>query len=267
VGVNPADFKFRNGNYAQVFVKQMPLILGMDVAGVVRETGKDVTEFAIGDRVVANLTHLITGGYAERVAAPVSHFARIPDALDFVRAAALPTPGTTGWQLVETDLGVKPGVRLLVTGATGAVGRAACYAGKQLGAHVAAGVRARHRQDAAWCDEVIVLDDPLPQDLPPFDCIADTVGGETANRLLDLLRPGGLLSSVSTFAVGDTRGLDVVSRRFSVLPDPAGLARLCEGVATGELAMPPITTMPLAEVAQAHRLVEAGNCGKIVLLV
>jgi NADPH:quinone reductase-like Zn-dependent oxidoreductase len=266
VGVNPADFKFRYGWYDAYFPRELPLILGMDVAGTVAALGAGVDGFSVGQKVFGMIPHTHTGGYAELVAAPAEFFALLPAGLDVISAAALATPGITAVELIEDDLDVRPGQRIIVTGATGGVGRAAVFAARRRGVHVTAAVRAnRQAEAAAITDAVILTDAPLPAGLPPFDSIADTVGGEAANGLLELLKPGGVLSSVSTTPVGDTRGLDVISRRFSCHPDPARLAELGLALAAGRFSMPPVHGMKLAKAAEAHRLIEAPGAGKIVL--
>lgn len=267
-GINPADYKFRRGDFAAYLPLPMPLTLGMDIAGRVLAVGKGVEGYKPGDAVLALLTHAPAAGYAEKAVAPAGYFAHRPEGLDAVRAAALPTPGLTGAQQVEQGIDIKAGQRILVTGATGAVGRAAVFAAKRRGAHVTAGVKAAHKDAVpADADAVLVLDDNGAVGDPDaaFDAIADTVGGTTANGLLKTLKPGGLLSTVSTIPVGDPGGLDVVIRNFTVKPDSPGLRRLAEAVASGALTMPPIEVLPLSQAAQAHRRMEAGGAGKLVL--
>lgn len=266
VGVNPADWKFRNGSLAAHFPKSMPLILGMDVAGLVLKLGAGVTGFAPGDRVLAMIPYTQKGGYAQLVAAPADFFAPLPSGLDMATAAALPTPGVTAFELIEDDLGVLPGMRVMVTGATGGVGRAACYAASLRGAVVTAAVRASHRCDVRWADDILETDGVSAPGQTGYDRIADTIGGTVANGLACRLRPGGVLSSVSTVSVGDVGNPEVVARRFACYPDAARLGRLAAAVARGDLAMPPFCSMPLSAAAQAHRLAESGGGGKLVLI-
>lgn len=266
VGVNPADYKFRNGSLAGHFPKPMPLILGMDVVGRVLALGDGVAGVVQGTRVIGMIPFTHKGGYAERVAAPALWFAPLPEGLSATLAASLPTPGTTGVELIEDDLAVQAGDSILVTGATGAVGRVACFAAQRRGAHVTAAVRARYRQEVRSAHEILITDDETELPFGRFNCIADTVGGTVANRLLRTLRPGGVLSSVSTVPVGDTGGLEVITRRFACRPDAVRLGALATALATGELELPPVRVMALHAAAEAHRLVEGGAAGKIVLV-
>ena len=93
-GVNPIDWKIREGRLKQVMPATFPLTMGQDFAGEVAERGKKVDEFAVGDRVFG----FAEGTYAEYASAPVSTVAAIPESMDFATAAALPTSGSTALQ-------------------------------------------------------------------------------------------------------------------------------------------------------------------------
>lgn len=265
-GVNPADYKFRNGLLARAVKKPMPLTLGMDVAGRIVAVGEQVSNGLIGKRVLAMLYMMGNGGYAERVAVPADWCAPMPEGMDAVVAASLPTPATTAVEWIEDDLALASGQRVLVTGASGAVGVIACYVAKQRGAHVTAAVRQQYRDRVRYADDTIVLGDDIESLIGRFDCIADSIGGEVGGSLLPLLKKGGVLSSISTDRVTNPEGLDVVIRIFGNKPDAPRLARLAQAVSTGDLVVPPAKTMRLSEAAQAHRALEAGGSGKIVLV-
>ena len=264
-GVNPADFKFRNGSLAAYFPKEMPFTPGMDIAGRVVAPGEGVTRFAVGDRVFGMLPLGEKGGYVERAVGLAEWFAPIPEGMDMVTAAALPCPASTAIQQIEDDLDAQPGQRVLVTGATGACGLVACYAAKRRGAHVTAGVRGKYRDKVRHADEVLILDDGSAA-AAPFDLICDAVGGATATRLIASLKPGGVLSSIATDPFGEISRTDVVVRHFGVKVDAERLGQFAAEMAAGAIEPLAAETMPLAEAAEAHRRLEAGGVGKIVLV-
>lgn len=266
VGVNPADYKFRSGILSAAVPKDMPFVPGMDIAGRIAAIGSEVTGWAVGDRVTAMLFLMGNGAYAERVAVPAEWVARTPDGLDDVTAASLPTPATTAVQWIEDDLRAAPGMRLLVTGATGAVGRIASFVARQCGAHVTAGVRRDQAGKVDYADAVLFLDDDTSIAAGSFDAIADGIGGATAGRLLAALEPGGALSTIATDPVADPGGLDMTVRFFGNHADPARLERLMQAVADGSLTVPAPRTLPLPQAVQAHVLMEGGGAGKIVLV-
>ncbi|HVR03035.1 MAG TPA: NADP-dependent oxidoreductase, partial [Polyangia bacterium] len=156
-GINPMDWKLRSGALQSYFPIDLPAVLGRDVAGEVVAVGASVTRFRVGARVCGLVQH----GYAEYVVAPESAWAEVPATLDLVEAAALPLVLLTGAQLIEAAVDVHAGESVLVTGATGGVGRVAVYVAKQRAGTVYAGVRASHEFEAAklGVHAVVALDD------------------------------------------------------------------------------------------------------------
>jgi len=166
-GLNPVDLIVRKGLFAQIAPLQFPAILGVDAAGTIVAVGAGVTEFAVGDRVVAHVPLNGKGAYAEMVAAPVAGIAKLPANLTFEAGATLPLVALTGQQAVDL-LGVKRGDRVLVSGALGAVGRVAVQYLQELGAVPVAGVRsARLAEGRALAGDALDID--LAPSSPDFD--------------------------------------------------------------------------------------------------
>jgi NADPH:quinone reductase-like Zn-dependent oxidoreductase len=263
--LNPVDWKLRSGALQARMPLELPAILGRDCAGTVVEVGKDVRGFKVGDRVMG----LVNRGYAELVVAAAEAWAPVPPNLDLVDAGALPLVLLTGAQLIEEATKPRSGDTLLVTGALGSVGRVAVFAAKALGAKVWAGVRQKQKDEAGklGADAVVALDDESEvAALPELDCIADTVGGETIKKLLDKVKQGGTIGSVTGEPPGaKERGL--VVRAMLTHPDSKRLAELGRAVAEGRLAIPIAKKLPLSAAAEAHRLAEKGGSGGKVVLV
>ena len=263
--LNPVDWKLRSGALQAWMPLELPAILGRDCAGTVVEVGKEVTGFKVGDRVMG----LVNRGYAELVVAAADAWAPVPSNLDLVDAGALPLALLTGAQLVEEATKPRSGDALLVTGALGSVGRVAVFAAKALGAKVWAGVRGKQKEEAGklGADAVVALDDESEiAALPELDCIADTVGGETIKKLLDKVKQGGTIGSVTGAPPGaKERGL--VVRPMLSHPDSKRLTELGRAVAEGRLAVPIAKKLPLSAAAEAHRLAEKGGTGGKIVLV
>jgi NADPH:quinone reductase-like Zn-dependent oxidoreductase len=263
--INPVDWKMRSGAAKERFPVQFPGILGRDVSGTVVEVGDGVKSFAVGDSVLG----LVKGSYAELVTAPAEAWAKIPNGIDVVDAGALPLVLLTGAQLVEDAVNATAGQVILVTGAMGSVGRAAVYAAKTRGATVWAGVRAAQRVGAATlhADGVVALDDDAEvAKLPALDGIADTVGGDTIQKLYGKLKAGGTIGSV----LGEPHGAKergFVVRAFMAQPNSSMLARYAAAVAEGKLVVPIAKRMPLAEAGAAQTLAEKKRPGGKVLLL
>ncbi len=263
--VNPVDWKQRSGAIRQFMPLTLPAVLGRDASGTVAAMGPGVSGFAVGDRVLGRVPG---GGYAELVVAPVDAWAPVPAALDLADAGALPLVLLTGAQLAEEATDARAGETILVTGATGSVGRATVFAAKARGAKVYAGVRGRHRAEAVklGANGVVAIDDEGEiAGLPALDGIADTVGGETTQKLLGKLKPGGKLGSVLGEPAGaKERGF--VVKAFLTHSDPKRLGELARAVADGKLVIPIAKRFPLAEAAAAHALAEKHVDGKVLLV-
>jgi NADPH:quinone reductase-like Zn-dependent oxidoreductase len=267
--VNPVDSKARRGVLSLFMPMQFPARIGGDLAGVVEAVGAGVTAFKPGDRVMGMINPFAEGASGEKVAAPAAAFAKVPDQLDLIDAAALPTGVLTGLQLIEDGLQPKAADRVLVVGAAGSVGRAAVYAAAARGAQVIAGVRGRSR--AAVADlpvaAVVDLDDPAAVAAAgPFDGIADTVGGRVAERLCEQLRPGAALASVAAPApVPEDAAIPVIPVWVGF--NAQRLEQFADAVAQGRYRVPIAHRLPLAQAQQAHTLLDAGGVnGKILLL-
>lgn len=263
--INPIDYKLRSGAMKSFFPLELPAILGRDVAGIVRELDPRVTNFKLGDKVMA----LGTKTYAEQTVVPTNDLALVPDKLDLVKGAALPAVTLAGNQLISRGTTIQAGQTVLVTGAVGGVGRSAVWTAKKAGAKVIAGVRKSQLKEAATlgADQVLALDDPAAiEKLGFIDAVADTVGGETAQKLLGKVKQGGVFASVlgppANAGMHPTIKIEPIQTR----PDAAMLRTMAEDVAEGRLVIPIDRMVPLAEAGPAQAAAEKGGIGKILLL-
>ncbi len=213
--------------------------------------------------------------YAEFVSAPALHLARKPASLSHVEAAALPVVGLTAWQGLVDLAGVTEGDRVLVHGGGGGVGHVAIQIAKALGAHVITTASASKREfvEGLGADEVIDYTRvDFTEAVRDIDVVLDTLGGDPAERSLDVLRPGGhLVTAVAEEDADLVARFEAAGMRFSgigVDPDPVALRRLVELVEQGKLRVHVQQTFPFDQVADAHRLLDAGHLqGKLVLTV
>lgn len=262
IGVNPADFKWRQGMFRERVPLQLPHVVGYDVAGFVSALGQGVTSLHAGDRVVAS----VRSAYAEFAVANVKACAPLPDGFDFVTAASLPCAALTGVQMIEDGVRPRPAQTVLITGATGAVGRFAVHAAVGLGARVIAAVRPAYFEEARrlGAQEVVSLEGANTEELA-FDHVADTVGGPAVAKLCRRLAPGGLIITVSTTPI-DPTGLSATPTFFAYRTEGTGLERILREVASGEIEMPIARRLALTSASEAHRLLESGGLrGKIIL--
>lgn len=267
-GVNPIDWKIRQGYLKQVMPARFPLTMGQDFAGIVAERGKGVSDFRVGDRVFG----FAQGAYAEYVTAPVSTVAKIPDALDFTTAAALPTAGLTALQIIRDVVKARPGMTILIHGAAGGVGSFASQIAKKMGAHVvgtAAGDDIGYLKSIGVDDVIDYKRERFEEKVSDLDAVVDLVGGETLKRSYDVLKRGGTLATTvqpideSAAKRAGIHAVPVMMRRNAA--DLAELARLVE---TRAVAPRLGLTMVLSQAREAQELSEQGKThGKVILKV
>jgi NADPH:quinone reductase-like Zn-dependent oxidoreductase len=270
-GVNPVDYKTRRGEGVARWAGRPPFSLGWDVAGVVTATGYGVTRFRQGDRVFG-MPHFPRpgGAYAEYVTAPSLQFARIPDNLDFVHAAAVPLAALTAWQSLIDAAQLRAGQTALVHGASGGVGHLAVQIAAAKGASVIATARQQSLDFARALGATGVVD---PEDAPAgVDVAMDLVGGSDRPRLLGVLRAGGVLLEIADDADEATRSrarqLGITIREPLVEPDGRALDELASLLSNGTLRVAIDEVFPLEAAADAHRRLERGGVrGKLVLAV
>ncbi|HVZ89822.1 MAG TPA: NADP-dependent oxidoreductase [Polyangia bacterium] len=263
-GINPIDTVERAGQ-TRGWHPTFPAILGWDLAGKVVSVGSDAKGFAPGDNVFAWGYHT----YAQlcRVAAAV--VAKVPAEIDIETAAALPLVGTTGSQLISVASGLAAGQTVLVSGALGGVGRSAVFTAKDRGAKVIAGVLRRQLDAAAalGVDQVVAIDDSDAFGaLSKVDVVANTVRGETADRLLTKVKPGGTFASVTGAPANAQQHPSVRVVAFISKQSAETLRYVAEAVRSRRLSIPIGHRLPLADAAKGHSLVEGGGAGKVLLL-
>ena len=263
--VNPIDYKMRSGEAKERFPLVLPAIIGRDISGIVREVGEGVSGFAPGNRVMA----LTEKAYAELVVVKATDLAHVPEHLDLVEAAALPLVTLTGEQLITRGTKIQSGQTVLVTGAIGAVGRSAVWTARKAGAIVIAGVRKSQLKDAATlgADMVLPLDDATAMEKLGFvDAVADTVGGETAAKLLGKVKQGGVFDSVLGPPAYANMHPTIMIEPVRAAPDAKMLQTIAEDVVAGKLKIPIDRMVSLSEAGKAHAAAEKGGIGKILLL-
>lgn len=283
-GVNPADWKCREGALSGFFTYAFPFVPGFDLAGTVESVGEQVTGFKPGDRVFAQSDVGMGkwGSFAEYARVSQGAVVRMPDNLSFAEAAAVPTPALAAWAGLFDDGGLQPGQSVLIHGGAGAVGVFAVQFARTIGARVAVTCSGPNREylHALGCEYSIdyqqqdiadVLRDWAPDGV---DLVLDCVGCGTLPDALDLLRPGGMLVAILTLVAGDSgpdrvaaeqRGLRT-ALTYSKLPSGPALTAIAELLAAGQVQPPRIETFPLAEVRQALDLLQSGKAKRKLVL-
>jgi len=269
-GVNPADWKVRSGLVPKY--GRPPLTPGLDVSGVVDRVGPGVTAFRLGDEVVGVP---MGGGYADYVVVGVDALAVKPAGVEHVTAAALPVAGLTAWQAVTEAAQIRAGDRILVHAAAGGVGHLAVQIAKHHGGYVIGTARAANHDflRGLGADEIVDYHTTdFTSAVRDVHAVLETVGGDYGPRSLEVLRPNGILVSISgsgsvrlvTPEVAAARGRRYTE--FPMHPSGADLAALLDRVAAGTLRVDVAGTVPFTKAADAHQRSESGRVrGKLVI--
>lgn len=197
--INPLDKLVRNGEFKQLLKYKPPFVLGHDVAGVVARVGGEVRDFQAGDEVYARPRDLHIGAFAEYLAVDQTDVALKPRSLSMAEAAAVPLVGLAAWQLLVEVAQVKPGQRVLVHAGAGGLGSTVIQLARHLGAYVATTAREADAETlrALGANEVIdYTKQRFEEVLSGYDVVLDSLGAESLEKSLVVLKPGGLAVSV-----------------------------------------------------------------------
>jgi alcohol dehydrogenase len=194
-GVNPVDWKIREGYMRQMIPLQFPSPLGMDFSGIVEKVGQGVSEFRQGDEVYGQASILSggSGAFAEMAVANADTIAQKPKSLSHKEAAGLPLVGVSAWQALVETIQLTNGQKILIHGGAGGIGSIAIQLARNRAAYAATTVSTNDMQFAKelGADQVIDYKTQTFEDLiHDYDAVFDTVGGDTYTRSFKVLKRG-----------------------------------------------------------------------------
>ena len=271
-GINPVDWKIREGHVKEMLHHTLPLVLGWDVSGVVESLGSAVTRFKVGDEVFSRPDISRDGAYAEFIVIKESEVALKPHSIDHIHAAALPLAGLTAWQSLFDAGGLAAGQRVLIHAAAGGVGSLAVQLAKWKGAWVI-GTASERNHDFL---RQLGVDQPVDYEtvrfeeaVQPVDVVFDTMGGEVQARSWKVLKRGGILVSIVSPPSAESAVANGVRQALVFTqPNAAQLAEIAKLVAAEKLKAIVETVLPLSDATRGQELSERGHTrGKIVLRV
>jgi NADPH:quinone reductase-like Zn-dependent oxidoreductase len=277
-GVNPVDWKVREGHLRQMVAYPLPMIPGWDLSGTVERVGAGVAGFAPGDEVYARPDIARNGAYAQYITVRAKELARKPRSLDHVHASAVPLAALTAWQALfeapapYTSIGLEKGQTVLIHAGAGGVGTFAVQLAKWRGARVIATASAKNEAflRELGADEVIDYTRKRFEEVAHgVDAVLDTIGGETQKRSWAVLKPGGVLASIMARpSADDARAHGARAAYVFVQPVASQLDEIA-GLIDGKAVRAIVSeVLPLAQARKAQELSQAGHVrGKIVLEV
>jgi NADPH:quinone reductase-like Zn-dependent oxidoreductase len=269
-GVGNWDALIREG---KVQLQPLPLILGSELSGIVECVGADVSGFNVGDEVYGATNEQFSGAYAEYALPSAKKMAQKPNTLSFVQAASVPIVTVTAWQMLFEHTRLSTGQTVLVHGGAGNVGAYAVQLAKQAGLNVIATAGSGDLEYVRALGAERVLDytnERFEECVHGVDAVLDTVGGETQQRSLRVLKPDGILVSiVSAVPEATQKQYGIRAAYFYADISTARLNRITELFDSGKLVTNVGTVLPLEEARIAHEMLAGAphRRGKIVLNV
>ena len=293
-GVNPVEPIMCDGKFSAAFPFEFPHIMGFDISGVII-SAPDGSGFSPGDEVYSRLSSLNQGGYAERVATPVSLLALKPKHLSHVEAASLPTVALTTWQAFVVRAKLAAGERIMIQAGSGGIGSFAIQLAKHMGAIVTASASAGNQD---WmrelgADRTVDYNTERFEDAAPFDFIYDGSCGPLVERGIAVLAPGGRYVGIVNTAdaqayqdiglpkevaegaaagikpfIAQAEARNATFHGILTIPNGAQLAEISAIIDTGAIRPTVTATYGLDEVAAAYRALNGGHTrGKLVVTI
>lgn len=294
-GLNPVDYKIRDGMLKIVQRYRLPTVMGNDLAGVVEELGEGASRFAVGDRVFARVAKDALGAFADYAVVPEALVAKIPATLDFETAAGVPLAGLTALQALRDELHLKTGSRVFIPGGAGGVGTFAIQLAKWLGAEVTTTASPRGKALVEQLGADVVIDyttQAFQEHVSDMDGVFDLLGGDTLNKSFGVVKPGGKVVSIAGLPEPETARKDLgrgallqflfwfasyrsraearkhgaTYRYLFMHPSGAELGELAQLIEDGTLEPVIDRIFPFAEIAEAFAYLESGHAkGKVVV--
>ncbi|AUJ32097.1 MAG: NADP-dependent oxidoreductase [Liquorilactobacillus nagelii] len=272
--INPIDWKLRQGYLKQMFNWDFPIVVGWDAAGIITEIGSEVTDWQVGDEVLARPDTTSRGTYAEYTLIDQNLLARKPQNVSFEAAAAVPLAGLTAWQALFEAGKLHAGQKVLIQAGAGGVGSYAIQFAKNCGAEVWTTASANHREMLQKLGANQVIDYHQPDELArlqDFDLIFDTLGGKNQITAFEWLKTGGKQISIAGEATPSAQIAAKNQQEFKSIwlrPDGQQLQKIANLMEKGivESQIGKILSFSKENLITAHELSETNHVtGKIVI--
>ncbi len=265
-GVNPADWKIREGYMKDYLPLDLPAVAGIDFSGTVVEIGSEVEGFEPGQAVFG----AASATYAEYVAVAESAVTRKPASISHTVAATVPVGALTAWKMVA-DSGIKSGQTVVVQGAAGGVGLFAVQFALLKGATVIGVASSANIDFVNSLGAQRVVDytkGAVTSEVRDADVVLDTVGGSVLDSSYGLLRKGGVLATVAGSPSEEKAKQHHVKALRSGRAEAESLAAIAKLLEEKSVFAEVGHVFPFAEVRSAHDLCQTGHGrGRILLKV
>jgi NADPH:quinone reductase-like Zn-dependent oxidoreductase len=267
VGINPYDWKIREGYLRDMLKLELPTVLGADFVGTVTERGEGSQRFNVGERVMGVSTAL--GAYAEHIAIDEALLARVPKSLSDVDAAILPVPVLTAWTGLHAAGELRPGMKVLVHGASGVCGAFAVQLAKAAGASVIATGSGKNRDYVLSIGAEEYFDyktERFEDHVDHVDLVLDYAGSEMVARSWKVVKADGAVVSSAAYDVTATAPAGVRAFFALLQPNAEVLEKFGEQAAAGKIRYQIAQTLSRGELLRGIESNKSGgNNGRIIV--
>jgi len=294
-GLNPVDFKIRQGMMRAIQQYPLPIIAGCELSGVVVATGSGITHLAEGDCVFTRVDKKRLGAFADFAVVREELVAKMPSSVNFTTAAGIPLAGLTALQALRDELGVRSDQKIFISGGSGGVGTFAIQLGKWLGAHIATTASARGEALVRKLGADIVVDytrEDFDQVLHDYDGALDLIGGDALMKTFEIVKRGAKVVSIAGVPEQQTARKDLQggpalealfwvaswktrrqARKYGATyrylfmhPSGSDLSELARLIDLQKLEIVVDRIFPFAQIADAFAYLEQGHAkGKVVV--
>jgi len=277
-GINPVDYKIRNGDLEAVFPTQFPKILGGDISGVVSAVGSEVSKFKVGDEIFLSAPLDQNGGYAQFTVVDEKYVAHKPSEISHIEAASLPVTGLTAIQTLRNFSSIKKGDNVLIHAGAGGVGSFAIQYASHLGAKVFTTGSAKRHDYLKQLGADVVIDYnksdfvEVSKEHGGMDIVLESVGGDNYLRSIQATKAGGSIPSITQppgpEEVELAKSKGIKTDFFLLEGKPSDLDEIAQLVQKGIVKTNVSKVYEFNEIQEAHQQIESGRTqGKIVLKV
>ena len=271
-GVNPVDWKIREGYLKGMMPLAFPATLGSDFSGVVTEVGEGITNVKQGDEVYGMANAMAGGSFAEFTAVDAKSLSMKPVKTTHAEAASLPLVGLSAWQSLVEHMHLSKGQKILIHGGAGGIGTIAIQLAKYLGAYVATTVSQKDNDyvKLLGADEVInYQNEKFEEKLKEYDAVFDTVGGETYQKSFQIIKEGGVIVSMAEQPNEELMKKYKVSAKSQFTqPNTDQLTKLASLVDDGIIKPHVDKSFPMEQAKEAFTYQQTGSPqGKVVIII
>jgi NADPH:quinone reductase-like Zn-dependent oxidoreductase len=270
--VNPVDQKIVAGEAQEKFPTRFPLTIGWDVSGVIEQVGDKVRGFGAGDEIYGRPFPTKNGAFAEYVVMKADEIALKPKSIDHIHAAAVPLAGLTAWQGLFKFGKLEKGQTVLIHGASGGVGSFAVQIARWKGATVIGTASAENLAfiKQLGADKAIDHDSQrFEEEVQEIDLVLDLIGGETQQRSLAVIKPGGrLVTTVMPQFKDEAKERKISVEGFTAQSYPQDLEQIADLIDNGFINPVVSVVLNLEEAQKAEQLnIDGRSRGKILIKV